>query len=114
MVPADTLGPAFVGSLPSVVYHNSAPSVMSPTVNWAALLPITSGLPTMNWNCAVAMALFGRPGCRPTALMVRSGETDATVRPVTLNKPSSYPTGAEADAAVGLGTLAVTNVFAYS
>src|SRR5437773_7807315 len=113
LVPASLLGKAFVGSLPSVVYHKSAPCVMSLIVNCAALSPIMFGLPTMNWNCAETMALFERPDCSPIALMVRLGKVEATVRLFTCdrNRPSWYPTGAEADEAVGSGTLAAFSVF---
>ena len=67
------LGPLLVGSLPSVVYHISAPAVSSLTVKNAALSPTMLGLAVRNWNRAGVIGLLRRPASKPIAFMVTSG-----------------------------------------
>ena len=66
------LGEPLVGSEPSVVYHNCAPTVASVTWKEAALSPRILGVAAWNTNRLEAIELFGRLGAYPIALTVMS------------------------------------------
>ena len=64
---------ALVGSVPSVEYQNTAPSVISLRVNKPALFPVISGLAVMNLNSAEVIGLATPSALTLTALIVMSG-----------------------------------------